>query len=222
MRLLDVFSGSQQLRRYFESKGWDVLSIDNKKYRNSSPDTLIIDFLEFNYKSYDPGYFDILFFGLPCDAFSKASGGHHFTSSHEPKTEFAHKSIELLNHTLNCSAYFEKSIFYIENPSGGLCNHHAIRHRIQHNELFMYRFFMSQFNFPTPKQTDIFTNNPTLVLFEKYYRKNGIYNNKTFDCLSENQRHTYTPEFCKFIFDWSITQLTRVQDTSISNLKNII
>lgn len=203
MNVLDVFSGSQSLRREFINNGHQVTSIDIKKYRNSSPDTLIMNFLDFDFKVYSPGHFDILFFGLPCDAFSKASGGYHFTRSHEPKTEFANISIELLNKTFECLSYFNDAIFYIENPSGGLCNYPLVKQSLLDSKMFLYRFFMSQFGFCTPKQTDIFTNNTQLVIFDKFYRKNGIYQKQKFDRLSLNQKHSYPIDFCKFICKWS-------------------
>jgi hypothetical protein len=215
MQLLDVFSGSQNLRRTFQSHGFKVTSIDNTRYRNSEQDTLIMDFLDFDFKSYDQAYFHVLFFGLPCDAFSKASGGHHFTSSLEPKTEFANISLSLLNHVLSCIDHFKDAVFYIENPSGGLCHHRAIKARIHTSDLFMYRFFMSQFGFPTPKQTDLFTNNNQLALFDRFYRKNNRYQQQKFYNLSDHQRHTYPTAFCDFIYKWSLLQLN---SKSISNV----
>jgi site-specific DNA-cytosine methylase len=203
MRLLDVFSGSQTLRNVFIDDGHEVVSIDNKKYRNSSPDTLIMDFLHFDYTTYHPDHFDVLFFGLPCTAFSKASGGLHFDKNFKPKSETAVISELLMLKCFETITYFNNATFYIENPAGGLCNHPLMKSFVKERYISMYRLFLSQYGFPTPKQTDIFTNNNIIAFFDSFYRKNGRYTKNKFDNLSLKQRQAYPVNFCKMILEWT-------------------
>ena len=62
LKILEVFAGSQTLGNLARSHGHQVLSIDTVKYNTSSPDTLLIDNLDFNYKDFHPTHFNILFF----------------------------------------------------------------------------------------------------------------------------------------------------------------
>jgi len=203
MNLLDVFSGSQNLSKVFINANYQVTSIDNVKYRNTSPDTLIMNFLDFDFTAYNTDHFDVLFFGLPCTCYSKASGGLHFDKDFKPKTEDAIISDLLMIKCFETIRYFDNAVFYIENPSGGVCNHPLMKSFLKERNGTVYRFFMSQFGFSTPKQTDIFTNNNILALFDKFYRRNGIYQKNKFDRLSLKQRQCYTEDFCNFILEWT-------------------
>lgn len=202
--LLDVFSGSQKLRRSFESNNYNVVSIDNQKYRNTAQDTIIVDFEFWNYLKYNHDHFNTLFFGLPCQAFSKASGGFHFDNNYKPKTDFALKSERLLLKVIDTINYFNSATFYIENPAGGLVNHPFMKDFITRNKLHVYRINFGLYGFPTAKQTDIITNNKILHIDNRMYRENGRYSAKKFDNLSAIQRHTYPTDFCSMVVKWDL------------------
>lgn len=204
MRVLELFSGSQTLRRCFENHDHTVISLDNKKYRNSAPDTIIIDFMDFNQSFYPQHYFDIVWIGLPCDSFSKASGNYHFDADWNPKTDFAELSILLMLKSIQVTQYFNKSIFYFENPSGGLVNHPIFREFILNHNLQVIRLHLGSYGFPTAKQTDIITNSNLLWVDNRMYRSNGVYAKNKFDNLSDNQRHTYPIAFAEKIVDFSL------------------
>ena len=162
LRVLELFSGSQTLRREFETHDHTVISLDSKRYRNSAKDTIILDFMQFDYTVYPQHYFDIVWIGLPCDAFSKASGNFHFDSNWNPKTDFALLSIELLLKSIQVTRYFSKAIFFFENPTGGLVNHPLMKEFILQHNLQLIRIHFGSYGFPTQKQTDIITNSSLL------------------------------------------------------------
>lgn len=203
LRGMEVFSGSQTLRRCFESANHHVVSIDNKKYRDSAPDTIIMDFMDFDYTIYPKHYFDFIHFGLPCDAFSKASGGFHFDGNWKPKTDFAYLSIELMLKSIQMTKYFKNAIFFFENPTGGLVNHPIFKEFILSSGLQVIRIHLGQYGFKTSKQTDIITNSNLLWVDNRMYRKNGVYSKVKFDNLSDNQRHTYPIAFCEKIVNFT-------------------
>lgn len=203
LRGLELFSGSQTLRRSFESRSHSVISLDNTQYRNSAQDTILCDFLHFDYKLYPAHFFDWIWIGLPCDAFSKASGGFHFGPDHTEKTDFATLSVEMMKKSIQLTKYFNNSIFFFENPAGGLVNHPIMKDFILKNSLQVIRIHLGQYGFKTAKQTDIITNSSLLWVDNRLYRKNGRYQKFSFDNLSDHQIHTYPEQFCNKIVDYT-------------------
>ena len=78
MRSIEFFAGSAGITAAFRSHKIDAVSLDIVNLRGCSSNDFLMDFLDFNYLAYPKDYFDIIYFGLPCTAFSKASGGFHF------------------------------------------------------------------------------------------------------------------------------------------------
>ena len=57
MRLLELFSGTGSVGRAFEARGWEVTSLDsNPKARPS----ICCDILQWDYKAFEPGHFDMV------------------------------------------------------------------------------------------------------------------------------------------------------------------
>ena len=67
VRLLELFSGTGSVGNVFRSRGWEVLSLDMLMKADIN-----IDILEWNYKEYPPGHFDMIWASPPCTEYSKA------------------------------------------------------------------------------------------------------------------------------------------------------
>lgn len=198
---IEFFAGKQLLTKTFINKKINCLSLDSHQVRQSRKLDFKIDFFEFNYKAYYPGYFDFIYFGLPCTTFSKASGGKHFKNHIEPLTTTALTSIEMINRMFEILDYLKPKVYYIENPSGGLCNNHFFKKHFDKRQGYIYRMSLGAFGFATQKMTDIFTNSTIPILHSPVTRQNGRHSKVNFDNLTLRQRQSYPLAFCEMIVE---------------------
>lgn len=212
MNLLDIFSGSQNLRKHFIKAGFNVVSIDKFKKYNTAKDTIIVDILEWDYMTYERTDFDVVFLGLPCGTFSKASGGKHFSRLKEPRTNEALISLEILQKCFDIIDYFYNAIFYIENPAGGLESFDIIKSRIKSDDIIYSSFYQIMYGGKTPKHTILLHNNRSLNLFSPYYRRKGKINKVELSNLTIKKRQTYPDKMCEMIINWTIAEIKRKGD----------
>ena len=64
MKLLELFSGTGSVGKVARDIGYEVISLDLKNA------DINIDILKWDYKVYDPGYFDIIWASPPCNTFN--------------------------------------------------------------------------------------------------------------------------------------------------------
>lgn len=204
MKALEFFAGTAQVTKQFIKSGVVCHSLDNHQLRCSHSHDYLMDFLAFNYKSIPPDTYDFLFFGVPCTAFSKASGGKHFTSDFVPLTSKSHEAIAIVRRTFEIIAHFSSAIFYIENPAGGLYRYLVQEGYIPGSHIQVYRVDMLVFGFPTKKQTDIITNSRVPILVCPVVRVNGKYQQNKFDNLTVKQRQAYTVSFATMVVENAI------------------
>ena len=116
MRVLDLFSGSGSIKKYFENKeNVEVISLDFcEKYK---PD-ILVDIMDWNYKSYPVGYFDLIVAGPECKIFSnlqytwigkKWRDKEHLREEQKKNAIYINKTIEIIE-------YFKPQYYFIENP----------------------------------------------------------------------------------------------------------
>ena len=96
--------------------GFEVISLD------LSDADICVDIMEWDYTTYEPGYFDVIWCSPPCDTFSKARfkniGRYGITREsieHDIHTQglpLLHKSLEIIKH-------FDPTFYFIENPQTG-------------------------------------------------------------------------------------------------------
>ena len=127
MKLLELFSGTGSVGKIAKSKGYEVVSVDIKKYKDY-PSTHQVDILNFDYKQYE--HFDIIWASPPCIYYSclqnawigrkkRNENGEKYVytkEKYESDIEMANswvkKSLEIINH-------FKPKYWYIENPYTG-------------------------------------------------------------------------------------------------------
>ena len=118
MKVLELFSGSKSITKFFENlPNVEVISLDFEKKYN--PD-ICCDIMEFDYKQYDVGHFDIVWASPECKVFSILQN-----SLLGRKGGFINKE-ELIKKQLENSKYILKTIeiikylnpkyYFIENP----------------------------------------------------------------------------------------------------------
>lgn len=202
MKILDLFSGSQMLAQVLRDNGHHVITVDYHQYRYAPVLTHNTNIFAFNYQAYSRDYFDFIFIGLPCTAFSRASGGYHFKKNMIPVTNTAQASILMIGLIYELLKYFDFPPFMLENPMGGLRNNFFFKNHCYFGQLTMYCTSFGAFGFPTQKKTDLFTNIDFLILFPTSYRVNGRYQKKPLCNLTNKQKSSYPIKFCEFVADF--------------------
>lgn len=151
MRVLDLFSGSESLRKPAEDLGHDYFSVENDCSFN--PDLCAdISLLPARDVPFKP---DVIWASPPCTCFSIASVSTHWNTDKTPKTKQAQISLNLVEKTIDLVEQLNPKYYYIENPRGMLrkmavVSKLPIRHTVTY----------CQYGDTRMKPTDIWTNNP--------------------------------------------------------------
>ena len=115
MRVLELFKGSGSITKYFENTNNEVISLDIvPKYLP----TICCDIMEWDYKEYPVGHFDIIWASPECKIFSMLQNTHigrkwkdkeELQTQRDIHSKFIKKTIEIIR-------YFEPTDYFIENP----------------------------------------------------------------------------------------------------------
>lgn len=114
--MLDLFAGLGGWHAAFADRGHDVVSVDNDP---SFGCTVTADLLTVPTAALGSGY-DIVLASPPCEAFSVAAFGHHWSPGRVPKTQHAMLSVQLVHRTLVIIEALAPTAWVIENPRGML------------------------------------------------------------------------------------------------------
>ena len=122
MRILDLFTGLKSVAREFEGVGCEVVTLDITHKFNP---TIVADILNITAEDLLVfGSYDFIWASPPCEAFSVASIGHHWTGgkgAYIPKTEKAINNQEIVSHTIRLIAALNPRYGWVmENPRGVL------------------------------------------------------------------------------------------------------
>lgn len=109
-RMADLFSGTRSVSNVFKRRGWDVETVD------------IIDGQDV--RTWVPsGHYDFIWASPPCETFSVASIGTHWTGglrAYVPATGAAKLGIELVHVTFAKVRLARPYFYLVENPRGVL------------------------------------------------------------------------------------------------------
>jgi len=118
MRVLELFKGSGRIGKYFEPMpNVEVISLDIVEKYNPS---ICVDILEWDYKQYPVGYFDMIWASPECKVFSQLQYGllgrkggfenrEKLVEAQKEHSKFILKTIEIIK-------YFQPKTWFIENP----------------------------------------------------------------------------------------------------------
>ena len=137
-RLLELFSGSGSVGKVAKDLGYEVVSLDLKDAN------INIDILKWNYKTYEKGYFDVIWASCPCQEYSKA------------KTVGIRKideANEIVKRTIEIIRYFEPKVYFIENPQTGLLKNQEFM-----NEFRFVDVDYCKYGMPYRKRTRLWNN----------------------------------------------------------------
>tara|TARA_R110002110_G_C13253738_1_gene700211 strand:+ start:181 stop:858 length:678 start_codon:yes stop_codon:yes gene_type:complete len=128
MKVLELFKGSGSITEYYKNNNEvEVISLDfDKRYK---PD-ILTDIMEWDYKQYPVGYFDIIWGSPECKIFSqlqyplcvakgKTQSDYKIKrkwDSVEHLREEQKKHSIYINKTIEIIEYFNPTYYYIENP----------------------------------------------------------------------------------------------------------
>jgi len=121
VRVLDLYAGLAGGCAEFKVRGREVVTLDLQAKFGC---TITADILQTDAESLATyGPFDFIWASPPCEAFSVAAIGHHWTGgacAYVPKTEHAVLSQEIVAHTVRLIAALSPKAWVMENPRGVL------------------------------------------------------------------------------------------------------
>ena len=156
MRVLELFSGTGSVSKVAKELNWEVISLDLKNA------DINVDILNWNYKSYPKGHFDIIWASPPCDTFSKLRDtwigrklkkhGDTIITKEIIIEDMMKEGLPILNKTKEIINYFNPSYWFMENPQTG-------RMKEFNNELPFYDIDYCKYSdWGYRKRTRIWTN----------------------------------------------------------------
>jgi hypothetical protein len=170
MRVLELFSGTGSVGKICKERGWDVISLDLKHADINE------DILNWDYKVFEPGHFDMIWASPPCDTFSQLRRtwiGRKLKCHNGEvcSAELLQKDIDtiglpILRQTEKIIEYFKPKYYFMENPQTGLMKNYV-------DKPFYDVDYCKYSNWGYKKRTRIWTN---LTGFENKLCKNNCDN----------------------------------------------
>ena len=112
MRVLELFSGTGSVGNVCKRLGCEVVSLD----RDMDAD-IRTDIMDWDYRTYPPGYFDVIWSSPPCTEYSRA------------KTVGVRKlddANSVVKRTLEIIDYLQPTYWMMENPQSGLLKDQSV------------------------------------------------------------------------------------------------
>jgi site-specific DNA-cytosine methylase len=119
MRVLELFSGTGSVSKVCDELGYEVISVDiSNKF---SQPTFLCSILDFDYRQYEVGHFDIIWASPPCATFSQLQNcwiGRGKTRE-IIENNILTIGLPLLRKTEEIIDYLQPTYYFIENPQTG-------------------------------------------------------------------------------------------------------
>ena len=116
MKVLELFKGSGSITKFYENNNnVEVISLDIlEKYKP----TIVSDIMQFDYKQFDIGYFDIIWASPECKVYSNLQYTHigKKWKDKEELYEAQKKDSIFINKTIEIIEYLKPKYYFIENP----------------------------------------------------------------------------------------------------------
>mgnify|MGYP001163421031 FL=1 len=117
MRVLELFKGSGSITKYYQDTDTEVVSLDIlEKYKP----TICCDIVDFDYKQYEVGYFDIIWGSPECKVYSSMNimniGENQKYKTKEDLLEIQKRDSIFINRTIDIIEYLKPKYYFIENP----------------------------------------------------------------------------------------------------------
>jgi hypothetical protein len=158
MHTLELFKGTGSVSKVLEPAGHDIVSLDIlEKFKP----THLCDILDFDYKQYPPGHFDVIWASPECKIYSQLQttnvGPTRKFKTKEELESVRRENSKYVERVLEIIEYFKPTEWYIENPY-----YSAMKDLPCMRELKSYRFDYCRFGFDYKKPTRIWTNRTDL------------------------------------------------------------
>ncbi len=151
MRILELFSGTGSVGKVARELGWEVVSVDITDKLGHVD--IITDIMKWDYKTYEPKHFDVIWGSPPCASFSKFQYCHLGRGGRTRESIRANMhmvGVPLLMKLLEIIAYFQPTFYLIENPqTGGMKDFLSLPH---------YDVDYCRYGYEYRKRTRIWTN----------------------------------------------------------------
>lgn len=159
MKVLELFAGTRSIGKAFEARGHEVFSVEwDKRFDNID---LYADIGKLTAQDVLErfGRPDVIWASPDCTTFSIAAIGHHRrknieTGNLDPVSDYAKFCDEVDQHVLALIRELQPSLYFIENPRGGLRKMSWMQDLPRHTVTYC------QYGDFRMKPTDIWTNHP--------------------------------------------------------------
>ncbi len=150
MKVLELFKGSGSITKYYKNRyDVEVISLDILKKYNP---TICCDIMDWNYKIYQPGYFDIIWASPECKIFSMLQNslvGRKWENM-EHLREVRAQNSHFINRTIEIIKYFKPKKYFIENPRySAIWKYIQDKEFVKKNVLVDYCYFGYNYKKPT-------------------------------------------------------------------------
>jgi site-specific DNA-cytosine methylase len=161
-KLLELFCGTKSVGTEFQKVGYEVISLDYNKKFNA---THTVDILTWDYKQYEPDYFNVIWASPDCTTFSIATGGKYRTKDmiYGKNNEYQERATlgnNMIFRLIEILKYFKCNCWFVENPRGLLKHFPPLKEFIKEVNANMNLVYYGNYNWGVPKPTNIWSNLP--------------------------------------------------------------